>query len=343
MDGIPIDQGKLVSPGYINADPPGEPFFALTVGEGGVANSIAQAGGSVTVDAFGGINMIANSGSFVGIDSFANITIEAVGEAGFVGIENAGVIAFSVTGVGALTGVQTINGSAYPPAVGSLPATASFSTITLGTGGYLTTSENTGYIVSKTFEGLSGEDTVFQGASGQTLYINGGTGGTENAIMQLYTDGTILINNVNAGGLTDATGLTIGAEGRSLTFPLDPTSAFGVGALTNISTINSAAYPPPAPVLTTGITTDLTLETWTQVPMSSIYYFDYDLGTPVTSATNVQCTTINSHSDTASSCWLVNVTPDEAVDGTLRFYCAADPASFTATGPLYISWLITNP
>lgn len=216
MDGQPIDQGKLVSPGYINADPPGEPFFALTVGEGGVANTIAQAGGSVSVDSFGGINMIANSGSFMGIDSFANITINAVGEAGFVGIDNAGTINFSATGVGEINGLQKVNGSAYPPVA-------------------------------------------------------------------------------------------------------------------------------PTPELSTGITDNLTQLTWTQVPMSTIYYADYDIGTTVTSATNIQCTTINSDPEVASSCWLITVTPNANADGTLRFYFAADPGTFDTVGPLYISWLITNP
>jgi hypothetical protein len=81
----------------------------------------------VTVDEFGGINMAASSGSFVGIDSLANITIDtgttdgtilikANGIGNDVDIQNAGTIAFDATGAGAITGVQTINGSAYPPA-----------------------------------------------------------------------------------------------------------------------------------------------------------------------------------------------------------------------------------
>jgi hypothetical protein len=53
------------------------------------------------------------------------------------------------------------------------------------------------------------------------------------------------INNTNTGGLTDGNGLSIGGEGISLAFPLDPTSAFGVGAITNISSINGIAFPPP--------------------------------------------------------------------------------------------------
>jgi hypothetical protein len=54
--------------------------------------------------------------------------------------------------------------------------------------------------------------------------------------------------------LTSGGGITIGAEGISLAFPKDPTNVFGVGAITNLSTINGAAYPPPAYVLPADIT-----------------------------------------------------------------------------------------
>jgi len=283
MDGQPIDLGKLVSPGFISADPPGETFFAITTGEGGIASSIARAGGEVIVDAFGGINMNANSGSFVGIDSFADITIEAIGT-GVADIVNAGTIAFRTTGAGSLTGVQTIQASG---------------------------------------DGLNIFET------------------TNNANVRLDIGGTVAINDGHTSA-TNGDGLTVSAEGIFLGFPLDPTSTFFVGAIENVSTINGVAYPPP-PALTTGITDDLTQLTWTQIPMSSMFYIDYDIGTTVTGTTNIQCTTINSNPDTASSCWLINVTPDEATNGTVRFYCAADPGTYDTIGPLYISWLITNP
>lgn len=355
MDGY-IDLGKIPVAGYINADPPGEPQFALSANGSGFANSIQRAGGEVTVDEFGGINMEANSGSFVGIDSFANVTVSAVssgtvliesaGLGADVDIVNAGSIVFDALGQGILLNVQTINGSVYPPTgsgattsitqgggivaclgngavnissvgagvdvnvsnagtitfdtVGSraivnlstvngvafppsfsvpanitvstltaasyistlrlegvssingsaYPSVASqdptFSTITLGAGGFLATTDAGGYIVSKTFEGLGGNDTTLASASGQTLFINGGqlSGTIDNSIMSLNLDGTIVMNATNIGGDTDGFGLTVGAEGRFITFPSDPTSAFAVGGINNLSTINGVAYPP---------------------------------------------------------------------------------------------------
>ena len=153
---FPPDLGKFASPGYFNAEPPGDPAFALTSGDAGLAVSIGQAGGEVSVDTFGGINMTTPAnGSFMGIDSFGNIsatsgsagsatvTITAAGDAsltsvdndsfvtlgldveiqsrgillggGNVNIANAGTIAFDTLGSAAITGLSTINGSAYPP------------------------------------------------------------------------------------------------------------------------------------------------------------------------------------------------------------------------------------
>ena len=75
MQGVAPDLGKLVIPGYYNANPPGNPAFALTAGDAGLAISIGQAGGTVAVDAFGGINMQTSSTSFIGLDSLNNITL----------------------------------------------------------------------------------------------------------------------------------------------------------------------------------------------------------------------------------------------------------------------------
>jgi hypothetical protein len=126
MDGVSPDLGKIVAPGYINANPPGNPEFALSPDGSGFAISIQQAGGEVSVDPLGGINLVASSGAFVGVDSFANITlntstttgvilIKTNGGGNNVDIENAGTIEFDAVGAGAITGVQTINGAVYPP------------------------------------------------------------------------------------------------------------------------------------------------------------------------------------------------------------------------------------
>jgi hypothetical protein len=126
MDNFPPDLGKIVLPGFANADPPGQAQFAFTTGDSGFATTISNAGSEVSIDNLGGINMIASSAAFVGIDSFANITLDTGLTSGVmllktnglgkdVDIENAGTIAFDALGAGALTGVQTINGAVYPP------------------------------------------------------------------------------------------------------------------------------------------------------------------------------------------------------------------------------------
>jgi len=130
MDTYPPDLGKIVLAGYINADPPGEPQFALSANGSGYAASIQQAGGSVIVDNLGGINMVASSTAFVGVDSFANITLDTGVTSGVillqtngggndVDIQNAGTIAFDAVGAGALINVQSINGAPYVPGAGS--------------------------------------------------------------------------------------------------------------------------------------------------------------------------------------------------------------------------------
>jgi hypothetical protein len=140
MDTFPPDLGKIVLPGFANADPPGQAQFAFTTGDTGFATTISNAGSEVSIDNLGGINMIASSAAFVGIDSFANITLDTGLTSGVmllktnglgndVDIENAGTIAFDSLGAGALTGVQTINGSVYPPAAPSVPVYTGLSVI----------------------------------------------------------------------------------------------------------------------------------------------------------------------------------------------------------------------
>jgi len=432
MDGVSPDLGKIVAPGYINANPPGNPEFALSPDGSGFAISIQQAGGEVSVDPLGGINMIASSGAFLGVDSLANITlntstttgvilIKTNGGGNNVDIENAGTIEFDAVGPGAITGVQTINGAVYPPPGGGgtsitqggalvaclgngainissigggvvtdiynagtidfdtagaaaitnistingsayFPFSGSLSSIT-NTGGYvevtadtiaLQTSGNafmtlqgTGAVDPGKVEITSGSgnaavvlgpsNTILLDNPGATLpsyitmtddgnveingaavaitnlsTINGsaypfevstigniGTGGfvfatTSNVAMgvsaaaididsgnaitvgsatantsivyastiqasgdglnifelsaganvKLDTSGKVYFNE-GLSTITDGTGLIVGTEGSTLTFPLDPTGSFNVGEIINVSTINSVAYPIP--------------------------------------------------------------------------------------------------
>jgi len=126
--------------------------------------------------------------------------------------------------------------------------------------------------------------------------------------------GTVALNLGNSTGLS---GQLVGATGDGLLIWQTP--------------------PEPNP---TGITTDLTLETWTVVTMGAVYSYDYDIGIDMTATTNFQGTTINSNPTTASACWLISATPIASTT-TVRLFCAGDPALFNATGPLYIAWHIT--
>jgi len=127
---------------------------------------------------------------------------------------------------------------------GGIPADITVSTITLGTGGYLQTSDSTGYVKSATFEGYPGNDLNIYAASGNGFYLTGGATSGNNSLVNLNTNGSLELNATAAGGATNGVGLIVGTEGKSLAFPQDPLSTFGVGAITNLSTINGAAYPP---------------------------------------------------------------------------------------------------
>jgi len=98
-------------------------------------------------------------------------------------------------------------------------------------------------------QSVGGSDLNINAATNNGLFITGGASSGNNSLIALNTNGVTQINNTNTGGLTNGDGLSIGGEGISLAFPLDPTYAFGVGAITNLSTINGAVYPPviPAP------------------------------------------------------------------------------------------------
>lgn len=184
-DQVPYDPGLGLTPGFIS---PGVPEFALSSGDTpGVAASIAQAGGEVTVDTFGGINMVASSTAFVGIDSFANITINTGITAGAVAIQtfgggndvdilNAGRIDFDALGDGALTGVQTINGSVYPPS-GSGATTsitqAGALVACLGSGGITISSIGGGVVVDIVNAGNITFDAAGAGAITGLSTING--------------------------------------------------------------------------------------------------------------------------------------------------------------------------
>ena len=242
LEGVSTINGSAYPPSFvIPADitvstlTAGVSISTLTV-EG--VSSITNVGNELSVSALT-TNVFGSSSATLGDGAGAGFQISA-GQSKVIGLN--GLVIEGNLSVSTITDVSTINGSAYPPTF-ELPADPSFSTVTLANGGYLATTDSTGYIESGTFQGLAGTDTNLYAASDQTLYITGGASATDKSLITLNTDGSILMNNTSIGGLTNGAGLNVTVEGVSLQFPLDPTSAFGVGEISNLSTINGSAYP----------------------------------------------------------------------------------------------------
>jgi hypothetical protein len=88
--------------------------------------------------------------------------------------------------------------------------------------------------------------SILTSLPGTSLAMTSGGGGT--AISTIITldcvEGNITLNNVSQleVPVTNLAGLIIGPEAQNMTFPQDATSAFGVGQLNNVSTINGLPY-----------------------------------------------------------------------------------------------------
>jgi hypothetical protein len=166
----------------------------------------------------------------------------------FVALNNVSTIAFDATAGGAITGVQSINGSVYPPAAGSIPPNITVSTITIGAAGTVIFSDNAGYIETGGIYALFGGDLVVSASTGNNMFLSGGSAGgaVSQSLVSLLPNGTVVINNDNSATvpITDGTGLIISTEGYSLEFPLDPTSTTAVGSIKNLAEINGLPYPP---------------------------------------------------------------------------------------------------
>jgi len=252
MDGLPADDGKLVSPGFINANPPGNVQFALTAGDSGLATSIGQAGGSVTVDPFGGIAMTNSSGTSMGIDSFGNVYAYTTFGTSRVNMSTVGTIAFDPIGPGALTNVVTINGTAYPPPSGSNGTSITQNgalVACLGNGGVLISSIGGGVTANIKNAGTISFDTLGPGAITNLSTINGTAFVNGSAPYVLPSDITV--------------------------------STLTARAITNLSTINGSAYPPVPYVLPSDITVS-TLTAGISVDAPS-----YTSVSSITNATNI--------------------------------------------------------
>jgi hypothetical protein len=467
MDGLPPDEGKLYTAGFANANPPATPLFALVAGDAGLAISIGQAGGSVSVDTFGGIFMETSATSFIGLDSFNNIsintqntipdaTIDIIGQStitvsstdgqlklesvvndsfitldldvsieargqllggGNVNINNADTIAFDTLGNGAITGLSTINGAAYvsgvpgvtgptgpsggpvgatgatgatgptgggstgpagvpgdtgptgpnggpvgptgptgntgpigvgftgttgntgPQGSATVPANISVSTITLGTSGYLTTTTSDSYIETPGVRGFVTSDLNITGSSTYNVNIIGGAVVGTNSSAKLKTDGIVYINETVAVGLTNGSGCRVGGEGIYLDFPLDPTGNFGVGNIGHLSTINSVAYPPPIPILASGIINNTAVQaaTWTIVGLGPEYEASFALpGITLTTGANVSVNMYKGVATEAAINWIVTVNPGGITAGELAVTCASDPSATS----IQLSWVV---
>ena len=239
MDGLPPDLGKLVLSGYINANPPKQPQFALTAGGSGYASEIAQAGGSVVVDEFGGINLTVPGGAFLGLDSFNNIslntsttngtiTLRTDGAGHDVNIYQAGTLAFDALGPGIITGVQTINGSVYPPP-----------------GGGGTSITQAGALVACLGSGAVAISSIGGGAS-----------------VNVTNAGTIAFDAAGAKAITGLSTINGSAyPPASYVLPADITVSTLTASISvdapsflNVSSINGSAYPPASYVLPADIT-----------------------------------------------------------------------------------------
>jgi len=128
------------------------------------------------------------------------------------------------------------------------------------------------------------------------LFITGGASGGNNSLIALNTNGVTQINNTNTGGLTNGDGLSVGGEGISLAFPLDPTSSFGLGAITNLSTINGIAFPPTPAFPLAGIINNTAVQgtIWSSTGTVGQYKASFPLpGITLATGANVQVTMIN--------------------------------------------------
>jgi len=118
----------------------------------------------------------------------------------YVNIQNAGTIAFDVSGAGALTGVQTVNGVAYPPPLPPIGDVADWATFpakqSVDVSGFDLNNVNNVTMLANGLITAAGQLSIFSDLAGDlTLAANGGGNvniGTGNA-------GDIFIQTVGAG------------------------------------------------------------------------------------------------------------------------------------------------
>jgi hypothetical protein len=196
----------------------------------------------------------------------SNLTLygrQTVAGDSYVNINNAGTISFDIGGAGAITNLQTINGTAYPP-----PEPLDLSTNTVTASNFVSTPSllvssinNASYPPAAsvpqdlTISSLTAADyissAVVQGVSSVTgpfLNIAGGDA------LNLYSD-----NGVSVVGGVELYANAVFAS--SITFQ-DATSSF----ITGLSSLNGVAYPPPASVPENLVVSTLTVSSISYLP-----------------------------------------------------------------------------
>jgi hypothetical protein len=176
--------------------------------------------------------------------NFVNLNNGTIGS--FLTMDASGAVSLEGTSV-SLNNVSSINNSEYPFYVSTLG--------NIGTGGFVfATTSNVAMGVSAGAINIDSGNAITVGsATADTAIVFASTIQTSSSGLSIFelsaganvkldTAGKVYFNE-GLSTITDGTGLVVGTEGYTLSFPLDPTGSFNVGELINLSTINGAEYP----------------------------------------------------------------------------------------------------
>ena len=154
----------------------------------------------------------------------------------YVVLNNVSTLSFEAGQAGAITGVQTINGSVYPPPAASVPPDLNLSTITMN--------PTTGIIRANDIvnPNTNGNDlSITQEGTGSLSISVNPSAGPQIGEIRIAGSGTLSFNEI-----VSASGLQINSAGDTLTF-LQSAVPADQGMIVGLSTINGVAYPPINP------------------------------------------------------------------------------------------------
>lgn len=242
-----ILQGRTLPNGYVKIRDCNE--FTMTtdgIAKTNEIQAVGSPGDAVTIDNITG-NLLSADTQTLLITGKVN-----VGSDYYVDISMANAIAFDAAGAGALTGVQTINGSAYPPAPGDVSQWATFKAVQNVdmSGNGLINVANINTLTNATitsagslgiFSDLSG-DLSLAAAGGGNVNIGNGSLGNINIEATGHTvtvGGTEIVLstptvNVSSGDIINVANLT-GASIGSQPLSIFSYSTMGVSAVNNVT------------------------------------------------------------------------------------------------------------